>query len=214
MRILFLFLSYFECEVSMRTGTGPICVISSTLISLSLILLRSVQGHPKTRISVIKRDLKGAAAKCSVVFQCQFSSLRWDETFAWHRTVSFSKNGLHLDAKELTSWENLGFKHQVLFFLGRRKWHPACTSAVSFPDAIVNCDLSILTKYQSTRQRNWESVFKRPSKCTLLCSLLPYRQGHWDPETQSEVPHDITVSDRDLGPSACSCIWGLRSRWG
>ena len=57
--------------MSTGTGTGPICILSSTLISLSLPVLRSAHGHTEKRMLVIKKDFKGAAVKRSAVLQSQ-----------------------------------------------------------------------------------------------------------------------------------------------
>lgn len=98
--------------MSMKTGTGPICIIS-TLISLSFMLWGSAQGHPDPRILVIKkrkeRKVKSLSRSCHekhfVVFKCQSLIPQVGQCLpVTELNVSLGKKGLHLDAKEMISW--------------------------------------------------------------------------------------------------------------
>ena len=90
--------SHFECEMSTWTGTGPRCILSSTLMSFSLLFLRSAHAHTEKRILVIQKYFTGAAVKGSAVLQSQFllPEVRWDDCL--------SQNCVCLSAKMGCTW--------------------------------------------------------------------------------------------------------------
>ena len=89
--------------MSTGTGTGPICIFSSTLISLSLFLLGSAHGHTEKRMLVIEKDFKGAAVKRSAVLQSQslLQEVGREDCLSQNCVCLSAKNRLHLDAKKL-----------------------------------------------------------------------------------------------------------------
>lgn len=187
--------------MSMKTGTGPICIIS-TLISLSFMLRRSAQGHPDPRILVIKkrkeRKVKSLSRSCRekhfVVLKCQSLIPQVGQCLpVAELNVSLGKKGPHWDAKEMISW--------VSFPPREEKITPSvCTQLLT--SQMLFSSVIFLSSLKIKAEDTAIGKVVEETQQTHTSAIIPiFQMSTWRPRAHKVHARDPTEPDPELGPN-------------